>query len=100
MAPVSVEVQPLSSGETLRGVAREGSYEVVRNFTPGHLDIFSDLYISNSYNFHVWTNNLVIRAGIKIDNTPTPNVKIIGLQDLRRLDQRCLDDPEKHFYLK
>ena len=98
MAPVGVKLRS-PSAQPLRRVAREGSYEVERNFGMGPLDIFHDLYASNSLKHHVWTNSLVIRAGTQMDRKPTPNLKVLGLQDLLRLDQSCLDDPEKHFYL-
>jgi len=96
----TTNVQPARMEKWLR-VANEGKFEVERRFdgTPGNIN--DPYYRSNPNRHHVWTDHLVVRSGTRLDNTIREESNFITLQELKKkYNLSCLDDPEKHFYLK
>ena len=112
LAPLSVKLRPTamekskirlrpSSFKDLKRIAWEGELKVERTLHEGPDDIFSGYYRMNPDKHYVFTNNLVIRTDTHIDRTiPVQDDGILGLEDLKKLGQDCLDDPEKHFYVQ
>ena len=112
LAPLCVKLRPSSiekskirlrssSFKDLKRVAWEEELEVERTLQEGPDDIFSGYYRMNPDKHYVFTNNLVIRTDTHIDRTmPVPDDDILGLEDLKKFGQDCLDDPEKHFYVE
>ena len=101
LAPLSVEI-PSSSNKSLKKVAWQETLEVDRTFNAGPDSIYDPYYRSNRNKHHVWTNHLVIGrdtfqkylAEKKRVDSP------IKMKDLKKFNQECLDDPEKHFYIE
>jgi len=83
-------------------VANEGDFQVERmsDYYVFIYDIFDPYYKSNPGRHHVWTDNLVIRAETEVANVVRKGAHVIKWKQLKRFNLECLDDPEKHFYLK
>ena len=98
-APLSIKIQPSKMKKRKRTVW-EGKLKVERTFKGGVDSIYDDYYKFNAEKHHVWTNNLLIVKGAIIDSSLVNQKYCLSLEDLNKYNQNCLDDPEKHFYLK
>ena len=98
-APLSIKIQP-SKMKKWKPTVWEGKLEVERTFQEGPDDIYDPYYKFNAEKHHVWTNNLLIISGAIIDSSLNNQKHYLSLEDLNKYNRNCLDDPERHFYLK
>jgi len=61
-------------------------------------EVFNPYYLNSRQ--HVWTDHVVVRNNIRIVNDLVQIQRdCTDLAAVRRYNQDCLDDPEKHFYM-
>ena len=96
-APVQITYRSLDKFPEPISSPFYNNVQILINGAP--FDIFDKYYRVNKNNHHVWTNNLIIKKGTKIDDDCDPTELKLAIEN--HINIVCdLKRPENSFYLK